>query len=88
MTKPKRSERYVCPVCGYGELDEAPFDEHGCASFAICPCCGTEFGYDDNVHAHAALRKKWIDSGMRWWSTANHPPANWDPKTQLMRIAG
>lgn len=79
---------YRCPVCGYPGLDEPPYDEHGCASYNICPCCGTEFGYDDNNIAHAELRKRWISSGMRWWSKTTPKPADWDAERQLRDVPG
>ncbi|THF66294.1 hypothetical protein E6C76_05480 [Pseudothauera nasutitermitis] len=77
------SESYVCPVCGYPCLDEAAYDDFGCPSYNICPCCGTEFGYDDSVVAHADLRKKWISNGMQWWSRNQIKSNGWDPIKQL-----
>jgi len=74
---------YVCPVCGYPDLDEAAYDEFGCSSYNICPCCGTEFGYDDSTVIHADLRKKWISGGMLWWSQYKQAPDGWDPILQL-----
>jgi hypothetical protein len=53
---------FKCPVCGYDKLNEPPYDE-ALATFAICPCCGTEFGYDDSTMKHSALRQQWIDNG-------------------------
>ena len=50
----------TCPVCGYQHLSQPPYDGHGCASFDICPCCGTEFGYDDSSATHEVLRRRWI----------------------------
>jgi hypothetical protein len=73
----------TCPVCGYPSLDEAAYDEFGCASYNICPCCGTEFGYDDSSTAHAELRKRWGDVGMPWWSKRQSAPADWNPIDQL-----
>ncbi|WP_248741882.1 MULTISPECIES: hypothetical protein [unclassified Pseudomonas] len=74
---------YLCPVCGYTGLEEAPYDELGCSSFGICPCCGTHFGYDDTTAAHADLRRSWVSSGMHWWSEAQASPSGWDPIRQL-----
>ncbi|WP_460042587.1 hypothetical protein [Pseudomonas sp. S2_H01] len=74
---------YICPVCGYPELDEPPYDGFGCASYGICPCCGTEFGYDDSTLAHSALRTKWISDGMCWWGKKQLIPTDWDPVRQL-----
>lgn len=76
-------ESYLCPVCGYPRLDEAAYDRFGCASYDICPCCGTEFGYDDSTVAHAYLRKKWVSGGMLWWSKHQLKPNDWDPVKQL-----
>lgn len=78
---------YQCPVCGYPGLNETPYDKYGCPLYGICPCCGTEFGYDDSLTAHSDLRKKWLTSGSKWWSTATLPPRNWNPTEQL-RAAG
>jgi hypothetical protein len=78
-------QRYLCPVCGYPDLDVPPYDEAGCATFNICPCCGTEFGYDDAARQHAEIRKRWIGDGMRWWSGSQSPPRGWDPESQLER---
>jgi len=36
----------LCPVCGF-YLDQAAWVAE-LASFQICPCCGTQFGYDDH----------------------------------------
>ncbi len=75
--------QFKCPVCGYDELDEPAYDEHDCASFGICPCCGTEFGYDDSSMEHARLREIWKQKGMNWWSNSVSPPEDWNPATQL-----
>ena len=78
---------YSCPVCGFAGLYAPPYDEMGCASFDICPCCGTEFGYDDSKTSHSELRRRWIGAGALWSNrTVNAPPA-WDAIRQ-MRSAG
>jgi hypothetical protein len=73
----------ACPVCGFAELDGPPYDELGCPTYEICPCCGTEFGYDDFLTSHAALRERRISKGMPWWSSRQQPPIGWDPHRQL-----
>jgi hypothetical protein len=73
-------------VCGYDALLEPAYDEKGCASFEICPCCGTEFGYDDSSTRHRDLQEKWVAGGSRWWSKAQPPPSGWDPKAQLRKV--
>jgi len=77
------NKKHVCPVCGYPDLNEPAYDSFGCASYNICPCCGTEFGYDDSTAAHADLRGKWISDGMQWWSKHQLKPDDWDPVRQL-----
>jgi hypothetical protein len=77
---------FMCPVCGYPNLDEPPYDEQNCPTYLICPSCGTEFGYDDANTKHAALRQRWVANGMRWWSKATAPPTNWDPLAQLRSV--
>ncbi len=64
-------------------MDEPPYDKHRCPTYAICPSCGTEFGYDDDVLSHTELRERWIRAGMDWWSDNTSPPENWDAEDQL-----
>mgnify|MGYP003586846703 CR=1 FL=1 len=77
------SSKYIYPVCEFSELDEAPYDESGCALYGIRPCCGTEFGYDDSSISHSVMRRKWIVEGMQWWSKRKKRPENGDPILQL-----
>ena len=66
----------LCPVC-YFSLSFEP------ANNRICPCCGTEFGFDDLVCSFEDLRTEWIESGRRWWSRSQQAPAGWNPYFQL-----
>ncbi|WP_243290957.1 hypothetical protein [Bacillus sp. FJAT-47783] len=69
---------YICPVCGYDGLDEAPYGKNFNPSYDICVCCGFEYGYSEdhdvdlgyivtpNEMKKAAFqlyRKKWIEDG-------------------------
>lgn len=67
-----------CPVCGY-ELDTPPVNH------SICPCCGTEFGYQDRGRSYEELRSSWIERGAHWWSPVDPLPTNWNSSTQLLR---
>lgn len=69
-------------MCGYPHLTEPPYNEHGCASHDICPCCGTQFGYDDAKRSHMQLRRRWALRGMKWWNEFE-PPSGWNPAAQL-----
>lgn len=86
-------DRFVCPVCGYGGLEEPPWtDDSG--SDEICPSCGTHFGYDDAAGGDAGAREAvyrkrradWIAGGMEWWSPSGNPPDGWDPEQQLIAV--
>ncbi|KAA3610783.1 MAG: hypothetical protein DWQ01_07680 [Planctomycetota bacterium] len=84
--------RHFCPACGF-ELDFEPWK--GCsASDEICPCCGIQFGYDDFAGSndrklmdriYIRWRKKWIETGMIWWSEGRKPPREWNPSEQLRK---
>ena len=70
---------YTCPVCGYAEMSD-PVEEGN-----ICPCCGTEFGYDDDLGVtYQQLRQLWIDHGCPWFSNSTRMPSNWEPIVQLL----
>jgi hypothetical protein len=77
----------LCPVCGYPELSDPPYDAHGCSSFEICPSCGTEFGYDDSSTSHSELRAAWVQGGMAWWCTTRPPPPGWNPAEQMKAVS-
>lgn len=69
---------YTCPVCAYSMVE--PVEEGN-----ICPCCGTEFGYDDDLGVtYQQLRQMWIGRGFPWFSPIVAIPKNWDPIVQLI----
>lgn len=72
---------YTCPVCFYPRLLKPPADEY------ICPCCGTEFGYDDYAASHEELRRRWVECGARWFSQNTAPPQGWNPLMQMAEAA-
>ncbi len=65
-----------CPVCAFA----MPYPA---SDFHICPCCGTEFGYDDVGATHTELRADWLRGGAKWWSPVDQPPVAWDPYMQI-----
>lgn len=83
-------DRYLCPVCGYPELDEPAWTD-GVGSDDICPSCGTHFGYRDMAggdaaerqRVHRRLRQEWKDKGCPWFDPGRPPPSEWDPISQL-----
>jgi hypothetical protein len=83
---------HLCPVCGYC-LGQPAWAKAG-ASFAICPCCGTQFGLDDagpgganeRSRTHARLRQRWVEGGLKWWSEATPMPWGWNAREQLRLV--
>src|SRR5438067_11786556 len=69
--------RYKCPVCFFPDMDSPPSD------YMICPCCGTEFGLDDEDVSHAELRMEWAKRNFPWFSTYTARPLGWNPVLQL-----
>jgi hypothetical protein len=69
----------ICPVCGFRLM--YPATDH-----RICPCCGTEFGYDDAGRSHEELREVWVENGARWWSPVDPTPPGWNPREQLTNL--
>jgi len=68
---------FTCPVCFYGNMPDAA------EPYNICPCCGTEFGNDDEDRTHVQLREYWISSGAKWFF--QEAPETWNPWFQLMK---
>lgn len=69
---------FLCPVCYFNQMPDPPED------YNICPCCGTEFGLDDEFKHHMQLRQEWIEGGMKWFF--REPPPFWNPASQLTNI--
>ena len=81
-------QKFLCPICGYPELDEPAYDPtYGVPSFDICACCGYEFGYGDPTEQAAKERflKSWIEFGTPWFRP-DLKPSNWSAKDQLIGI--
>jgi hypothetical protein len=78
---------HPCPVCGWPHLHLPPRSESGGASFELCPCCGFEFGFDDDDEGltYEAARARWVAAGMPWWSLSRAVPDDWNPAQQLAR---
>jgi hypothetical protein len=78
---------FVCPVCGFDELDEPPYSRDGFGLFEICPSCYFQFGVtdDDQGISFAEWRKQWVSKGMPW-SSKRPVPLGWNPREQLERL--
>jgi hypothetical protein len=78
---------YICPICGYDKLDEKPYDNDGNPSYEICPCCGFEFGFDDESEGKSfeGYREEWLHNGVEWFDL-KLKPKDWNLKTQLKNI--
>ncbi|SHK35157.1 hypothetical protein SAMN02745163_03655 [Clostridium cavendishii DSM 21758] len=78
---------YICPVCGYNELDEKPYDLDGNPSYEICSCCGFEFGFDDDSEGESfeSYRTKWLNKNAKWFREKKKKE-NWNLEEQLKNI--
>lgn len=74
--------KYLCPICGYNQLNVPPQDD------LICPSCGTHFGYDDYAHSPAQIRNAWFNAGAEWFSRHTPEPAGWSAVNQLRNLPG
>ena len=65
----------ICPVCGYDNLSEVPYDAYGLPTYVICPCCGYEFGFDDESKgiSFSNYRKNWIRIGFPFFNKKRKP---------------
>lgn len=81
---------HVCLVCGYPDLEHAPRGREGGGSFEICPCCGYQYGVDDDDRqvTPEAWRAGWVKEGMLWWSRGIAAPEGWDARAQLRTVIG
>jgi len=80
------TETYVCPVCGFPNLETPPTDSDGHGNYDYCPSCGFQFGVtdDDRGFSYQAWRKRWIDMGMRWdFDGIMAAPDDWNAGQQL-----
>ena len=86
MSKTNSGDEFNCRVCGMHQQHK-PWGEDGkTPSFNICACCGTEFGYEDNIlDAIREQRKKWILSGAAWFNSKRQP-GDWNLETQMTQI--
>ncbi|WP_205633980.1 hypothetical protein [Labilithrix luteola] len=75
-----------CRVCGLEQSDPPWGDGGNCASFDICDCCGTEFGYEDcSPEAATCVRSAWLAKGAPWFRPRSRP-ADWDVNAQLRNV--
>jgi hypothetical protein len=77
---------YICRVCGL-EQKNPPWGSKGDKpSFAICACCGSEFGYDDaTAEAIQLARRAWVKSKFDWF-IEEAKPTKWNADIQLKNL--
>ncbi len=81
-----KNQSTYCRVCG---LDQEEFlwgADGRSPSFAICDCCGVEFGYQDCFPEDVkTFREKWVKKGF-CWRYPEEKPYNWSLENQLKNI--
>lgn len=80
------TDNLACRVCGNIQSDP-PWGEDGqCPTYAICDCCGVEFGYGDcSLDVIKAFREKWLSKGGEWRYPVKKP-LNWSLEQQMENI--
>ncbi len=88
-TVPIEPERatYTCVVCGYDQLCDEPYDNHGNPSHEVCLCCGFEFGFTDGSMSitQQAYRSSWIATGYVFYFEPQKP-AHWTFETLQQQL--
>lgn len=87
LERPSYARATVFPV----EVTGAPpyWQTLGEASYEVCPCCGFEFGNDDDPgtappSTFSEYLARWIRDGCRWFDPKRRPEG-WDLREQLRR---
>lgn len=80
-------DTYCCPVCGSDEVD-LPYANNGSASYEVCPECGIEYGFDDQIYSsdvEAGLTHeiKWKQLRSKWLAGKELTPALCDQLGQI-----
>lgn len=78
---------YCCPVCGFDEVD-LPYASNGSASYEVCPDCGVEYGFDDQIYSNDIAagithEVKWEQLRSVWLAGKEQTPAL---RNQLKKI--
>lgn len=81
-------DKFKCRVCGLDQSPDLPWGENGDhASFNICPCCGVEFGYEDDSLQNCLLaRRNWVEVRRCAWFPPKDRPLDWDMPSQVRGI--
>ena len=76
-----------CRVCGLDQSFPIWGTTGNDPSFAICPCCGVEFGYEDaDRESCISIRQYWIEEkGGEWWNP-KEKPKGWSLDKQLKSV--
>ena len=84
---PALSPSYICHVCGLSLGDFAPWGEDETSpTFAICDCCGVEYGYEDCLASGVLrYRTEWVANGANW-SSPKLKPSAWSLEQQLQNL--
>lgn len=85
-------KRYICPVCGYNDLEFKPYNDFSNPATGFleyCPSCGFQFGVHDLAKGKwtwKRWRTRWVEEGMKWGIESFALPLGWNPKEQLKNI--
>lgn len=82
------NERFICPVCGFDGLEEKALDNETWKdyyTYEVCPCCDTEFGFDNYKFSYSTLRTNWFKNGASF-KYLEDKPEDWNLENQLKNL--
>jgi hypothetical protein len=75
----------ACRICGLQQPEPIWGADGQSPTYAICPCCGCEFGDDDCLpDAIQRRREKWVLEGT--WFDPTKRPTTWNKDEQLKKL--
>jgi len=76
-----------CRVCGLDQGEPIWGKDGQCPTYAICSCCGVEFGYGDTSRDNCrTVREYWLNEEGAKWRYPENEPKIWSLDEQLKNI--
>ncbi|MBI1185569.1 hypothetical protein GC194_14980 [bacterium] len=78
-----------CRICGFPYEDNFPWTEIDGKMYPsreICPCCGAEHGFDDDLKSSVIVyRQNWISKGFPF-DVKEKQPKDWNEQKLMVQL--